>query len=142
MLLVVKEVKSHRSHKGLLVPGSTNAGGRLSGDFWKLGIKCECSEHNAQSAARSRVSPDGVPALPACHCVVAGSDRAQRSTDYLSDHGLQQLVKRFLCCLGKLSPDGARLKQRLFNSLHGMVLEHLSCSTRRALPSPSRNRRL
>src|SRR5258708_17569800 len=72
---------------------------------------------SGQASARSGVSPDGVPALPACHCVVAGSDRAQRSTDYLPDHGLQQLVKRFLCCLGKLAPDGARLKQRLFDSL-------------------------
>src|SRR5258707_15822591 len=90
----------------------------------------------AQSAARSGVGPDGVPALPACHCVVAGSDRAQRSTDYLPDHGLQQLVKRFLCCLGKLSPDGARLKQRLFDSLHGVLLEHLrGCLKSHSCPS-------
>jgi hypothetical protein len=51
-------------------------------------------------AAAIVVSIGAFPPVPARHCVVAGTDRAQRSEDHLSDHGLQQLAKRLLCSLG------------------------------------------
>ena len=42
--------------------------------------------------------------------LLPGTDRAQRSEDHLSDHGLQQLAKRLLRYLGKSSSDGTGLK--------------------------------
>jgi hypothetical protein len=65
---------------------------------------------DAQSRTRSGITPDGVPSLPAPHCDVAGADRAERSADYLPDHGLQRLAQRFLRYLGVSTPNGTRLK--------------------------------
>jgi hypothetical protein len=65
---------------------------------------------DAQSPTRAGITQDGVSSLPAPHCAVAGSDRAQRSADYLPDHGLQQVAQRLLRYLGVSSPDGACLK--------------------------------
>ena len=65
---------------------------------------------DAQSRTRSGITPDGVPPVPAPHCDAAGADRAQRSADYLPDHGLQRLAQRFLRDLGVSTPNGTRLK--------------------------------
>src|SRR6516164_2171837 len=70
------------------------------------GMDCLCP-----IGSGSGVSPDGVPAFLARHCVVAGSDRTKRSAHNLPDHGLQPLLKRFFRCLGKVAPDGACLRQ-------------------------------
>src|SRR5207253_8070574 len=93
----------------------------------------------ARSATGSGVGQNGVSSFPTCHRVVAGTDRAQRSEDHLSDHGLQQLAKRLLRCLGKSPSDGACLTQayRLIDALAG-TLQKLQG---RATPSGGMNRR-
>src|SRR5208337_82232 len=72
---------------------------------------------DAQSPTRSGITQDGVPSLPAPHCAVTGSDRAQRSADYLPDHGLQRVAQRLLRYLGVSSQDGACLKSGPFTDL-------------------------
>src|SRR5207244_13038193 len=76
-----------------------------------------------RAATASGVGQSGVSSFPTCHRVVAGTDRAQRSEDHLSDHGLQQLAKRLLRCLGKSPSDRACLTQayRLIDARAGTL---------------------
>src|SRR6266850_8616881 len=81
--------------------------------FWhgtsKPGMDCSCP------IANEVWNYSGWSSVASCtsFCPVTGSDRAQRSADYLPDHGLQRVAQRLLRCLGVSSPDGACLKRVL-----------------------------
>jgi hypothetical protein len=59
---------------------------------------------------RPGITSDGVPRFLHLIVMLPAQIVAQRSADYLSDHGLQRLAQRLLFYLGVSSPNGTCLK--------------------------------